>query len=599
MSEIPINIGQVVEIKLRSRLVKGVIYSQCEKPKFRCEKVETILNFQFSEKYLKIIKFISQYYFCSIGEATNLFWFDGMEDERKKSQILDNSSLLCGIELSPEQEEAYNFIISKPLSLLFGDTGSGKTEIYMKLFEDTIKQNKSAIFLMPEISLTPQMLKRVKEKFGDMVELWHSKLTKKRRAEILERILSGEVKIVAGARSALFLPISDLGLIVVDEEHDDSYKASNRPRYHARDLAIYMGGVLGVKVVLGSATPSLTSYYKFPHFRLRGTYFKSSKRFIFDKDNSSLNENIISQIKSSLDSDKQVIVFVPTRANFKYLNCHECGGFVECPYCSVGMSLHLDRNALICHYCNYVEKIPNQCPECKSSDIRVERIGTAQIVDELSAIFKDCNIAKFDTDEITTQKKLNRVIEDFNSKKIDILVGTQMLSKGHNYLDVDLAVVMGIDNILAMPDFRSRERAVTLLIQIAGRSGRRGEGRVVIQSRNVEFFNKYLEDYELFLKDEMNYRKDLYPPFRRVVKILIKSKDKMKAKDELLKVANCLSQKEGIEIIGAGEAPISRISNKYRFNILLRSSSVRMILEAVSLCKSSMCEIDIDPVNFS
>ena len=571
----------------------GIIYSHCEKPKFTCEKVNEILEFSFNEKYMKIIKFISQYYSCSIGDATKLF-------VPFKEQTSQNVELIkTDIELSNEQENAFNFILSNRTSLLFGDTGSGKTEIYMKMFEKMINEGKSSIFLMPEISLTPQMRKRLKNHFGDMVEIWHSKVSKKSKEKILEGIHSGRVKIVAGARSSLFLPLRDIGLIVVDEEHDDSYKASNRPRYHARDLALYIANLLDARVLLGSATPSLTSYHKFPHFRLKGTFFEGSKKIEFIKPSDEISPYIYEAVEKTMCENSQAIIFLPTRANYKYLTCFECGKYVECPFCSVGMSIHLERNALRCHYCNYVERIPKECPSCKGMSLKSNRIGTAQVTYEFSEMFPEKSIVKFDRDEITTESKLKKTLKSFNDKEIDMLVGTQMLSKGHDYHDIKLVVIFGIDSILAQADFRSRERALSLLLQVAGRAGRKGEGRVIIQTSNQEFFQHYINDYEKFLKDELPYRKELYPPFKKLMKFLVSHKNKYKAKETLDELQDMLSDVKDVEVVGFGEAPINKIANKFRFQVLLRSSSAKALLEIAQKCKIANVEIDIDPVSFS
>jgi primosomal protein N' (replication factor Y) len=424
-------------------------------------------------------------------------------------------------------------------------------------------------------------------------------VTKKRKEQILEGIHSGRVKIVAGARSSLFLPLKDIGLIVVDEEHDDSYKASNRPRYHARDTAIYMGQVLDAKVLLGSATPALTSYHKFPHFRLKGTFFEGSKKIHFIPEAQEISERIYEEIGSVLEEGNQAIIFLPTRANYKYLTCFECGKFVECPFCSVGMSIHLERNALRCHYCNYVERIPKACPTCKSESLKSNRIGTAQVVSDLSAMFPKKNFFKFDRDEITTETKLKKALKSFNDKEIDVLVGTQMLSKGHDYHDIKLVVVFGIDSILAMADFRSRERALSLLLQVSGRAGRKGEGKVLIQTSNREFFEHYIHDYEQFLKDELPYRKDLYPPYKKLMKFLVSHKNKYKAKETLEQLQLMLEEIQDVDVVGFGEAPINKIASKFRFQVLLRSSSPKALLELAQRCKIPNVEIDIDPVSFS
>jgi primosomal protein N' (replication factor Y) len=587
-----LEIGRLVTATLQNREVTALVLRETQEPDFKCIEINQVKDEVYPKEYLKIFEFISSYYICSIGEAVGVFTAVG---ECERDEVLVDTK----IELNSLQKGAVDFIKDHQISLLFGDTGSGKSEIYMKLIEDCINQGKCAIFLMPEISLTPQMRDRLKEKFGDLIEVWHSKISKKKKEQILKNIKNGTIRIIAGARSALFVQMPSLGLIIVDEEHDESYKSSNRPRYHARDLALYMGKVLGAKVVLGSATPSLTSYHKYPVYRLKGTYHKSKKSYLFIDSNEEIDERIFAHIEESIQRKKQVIVFLPTRANFKYLHCFECGSFVECPYCSVGMSLHLERNALICHYCHYIERIPKSCPSCKKEDMRVSRIGTAEVVKQLQERFVQANIGKFDTDEIKTQNQLKKAIDSFNKKEIDILVGTQMLSKGHNYLNVDLAVVLGIDTLLSHGDYRASERAVSLLVQIAGRSGRKGEGRVVIASKNEEFFKPYLEDFELFLKDEIRHREGLYPPFKRLSRVLIADRSKERAKEVLLSVGNCIESVEGVEVIGAGESPIAKIANRFRFSILIRSEKLKPMLNALHRCKNRSCEIDVDPVNFS
>ncbi len=544
---------------------------------------------------MEIFEFLSKYYSCSLGEAAGLF----TPFRASTKKISTKLNIETEIDLSKKQLEAFHFIMNEDVTLLFGDTGSGKSEIYFKLFEEMISKGKSAIFLMPEISLTPQMEKRLKHHFGDIVAIWHSKVSKSKKELVLKGIEEGRIKIVAGARSALFLPLRDIGAIVVDEEHDDSYKSAKRPRINAKDVAVYMGRKLKAKVVLGSATPLASSYAKYPNFRLKGTFHNTKKSYIFENATPQITPLILDEIKRSLEKKKQVIIFLPTRANFKYISCLECGEIVKCPFCSVGMSLHLDRNALICHYCNYTSRIEQHCPKCGSNSLSTNRIGTTEVVERLSEEFSGSVVAKFDSDEITTARKLERFLKRVAEGEIDVVVGTQMISKGHDYPNVDLAVIMGIDSLLAMGDYRARERALSLVVQIAGRSGRSGEGRVVIQTQNREFFESYLEEYEAFLKDELEFRKELYPPYRRLLKIEISHKNEQKARERLYELRDKLQNVKDIEFIGAGEAPIKKISSKFRFQILLRSKSAAALLNAVKGLEDSMTAIDIDPVSFS
>ncbi len=438
--------------------------------------------------------------------------------------------------LTPAQEQARKFAEANETSLIFGDTGSGKSEIYIALIAQALAAGKQALFLMPEISLTPQMTKRLQSYFGKRLGVWHSKISPKKKREILAKFNAGEIRLIAGARSALFLPFSDLGLIVVDEEHDDSYKSAAAPRLNARDAAIFVGKKLGIRVVLGSATPALSTYAKQPHFRLRGTYFSSAKRFIFDESETGLSSKILTEIGRSLEAGKQAVVFLPTRANYKYMVCENCGQIVRCPFCAVGMSYHADAAALKCHYCGFSTFYRASCENCGGEVMQARKIGTGELAAQLAAHFPSARIAKFDRDEITTQRKLEALLNNFNAHKIDILVGTQMLSKGHDYHGVDLAVIMGIDEHLSYPDFRAREKTLALAMQVAGRAGRSGQGRVVIQTRQSGFFRDYIENYDDFLRDEAEFREGLYPPYMRLLRVLISHKNE-KAASEIMNAA--------------------------------------------------------------
>ncbi len=581
---------------MKKREKRAIVFKKVEKPSFECEEIIEISNLFLPKSYFKIISFISEYYISSFSQAADLFipFRDDQIPPKKESYLFSN------LTLSKEQQKAYEFIKKNQISLLFGDTGSGKTEIYMKLFEDMVKEGKSSIFLLPEIALTPQMQKRLEERFKNRVAIWHSKISKKKKEEILEKIYKGETLIVAGARSALFLPLLNIGLIVVDEEHDESYKSNSAPRYNARDLAIYFGKHIGAKVLLGSATPSLGSYFRYPFFRLKGSYFKSKKKFIFERSESKITPLILEKIENTLKNSSQAIVFLPTRANFKYLICKNCSKAVECPYCSVGMSVHFDKNLMKCHYCGFSQRIPSFCPECKSLDLISQRIGTAEVAEELKKRFPDAKIQKFDRDEITSDRKLRKILKDFNEKRIDILVGTQMLSKGHDYHNISLAVILGIDNVLYTADYRAKEKALSLLFQIAGRSGRKEEGEVLIQTLNEDFFSKYIKDYELFLKEEINYRKDIYPPFVRLLRIIVSLKDEKEALKQAKKTLECLFQKKQkeVEIVGFAPALIYKISSKYRYNILLRSKSPTALIKTAMACKCRFCQMDMDPLHF-
>ncbi|MCW8955115.1 MAG: primosomal protein N' [Sulfurimonas sp.] len=609
-----IKIGTVVNIVLRNKNSKGVVISTCEKPEFDTSEILEVDDSFYSAKQIDLAKFISTYYICSLGEALGIMLafssshtLLGNSEINTHSQVQLGSEIESAIKLSTKQEKALEFLKQHKhsTSLLFGDTGSGKTEIYMQYFHDMLKEKKRSLFLMPEISLTPQMSQRLDLHFGDAVVMWHSKLTPKQKREALKKINEGSAYIIAGPRSALFLPIKDLGLIVVDEEHDDSYKSSSRPRYNARDIAIYMGKLYDVPVVLGSATPSLNTYTKFPHVRLKGGHYSSKKEFIYERSSENLSPLIMDSLKRSLIAKEQSIVFLPTRANFKYLICQDCGHTYECVFCSVGMSIHQKSRALKCHYCNFSQAIPQVCSECEGDSLTSSRLGTAEAVKVISQEFKDAKVEQFDRDVITTSNKLKKALKRFNDRETDILVGTQMLSKGHDYHGVTLGVVLGMDNMLNMSDYRAREKALSSLIQVAGRSGRKANAKVLVQTFNEEFFKTYIDNYEEFLNEEKEYRKELYPPYKKLCRILFSHKNGAKAaeamnemQESLQKVSNTCPPWSRVEIVGYGKCAVERVANKYRFEILLRADKSTDIIKAISTCRNQLAEIDMDPIEF-
>jgi primosomal protein N' (replication factor Y) len=595
-SKVDIEVGTKVSIHVRNRIVNGVIISTCEKPSFECLEILEVFSFFYSTKQLELAKFISAYYFCSLGEALGLmvpFGGDEIQNQASHDKVMESK-----ITLSDRQNEAFEFLKQHKVSLLFGDTGSGKTEIYMRCFEEMIKQKKRSIFLMPEISLTPQMSKRLKAHFGDSVVMWHSKLTPSQKKKALASIYNGSAKIVAGPRSALFLPVKDLGLIVVDEEHDDSYKSSSRPRYNARDIAIYMGKLYDIGVVLGSATPSLNSYVKFPHVRLKGGYFSSQKEFVYERSIENLSPLVMDYLKQSLERKEQAILFLPTRANFKYLICTDCGHTHKCIFCSVGMSIHQKTRSLKCHYCNFAQAIPQKCVECGSPNLTSSRLGTAEAVKNIREEFESARVEQFDRDAITTANKLRAALKSFNDREIDILVGTQMISKGHDYHGVTLAVVLGMDNMLNMSDYKAREKALSTLIQVAGRSGRKESAKVLVQSFNEDFFKAYIDRYEDFLEDEKEYRKELYPPYKKLCRVLFSHKNGIKAQDAMNEMLGCLQKNSTLNVVGFGKCAIERVSDKYRFEILLRADKSTDIIKAISACRVDLAEVDMDPIEF-
>ena len=595
-SEEIIENGSLVEVILANRKNSNlaVVIKKVDKPDFKCSTILSIKDEFYSDFMLQIGDFISKYYICSMGFALSLF------QTFNKNIVYENSSIEYKkeITLSSFQQEAKDFLDSKKQALLFAKTGAGKTEIYIKTIKEILKQGKQAVFLMPEISLTPQMEKRLEEVFDSSVAIWHSKVTAKRKKEILNKLQNGDIKLIAGARSALFLPYNNLGLIIVDEEHDNSYKSDTTPRYNAKDLAIFIAKKFDLRLILGSATPSINSFYKIPYFELDKTFYETKKSYIFENSSQNISEKTINLIKKSIENKNQTIVFLPTRANFKHQICFDCGKSVECPFCSVSMSLHKNDLALKCHYCGFAQKIPEFCPSCKTGIVRNHRVGTAEIEELLKNEFPNSIIKRFDKDSVNSEKSLKKILDEFNENKIDILVGTQMLSKGHDYHNVKLAVVLGMDSLLNMSSYKARENALSLLLQISGRSGRNGFGEVVIETKNEEFFKYYLEEsnYKEFLKSELEFRKDLYPPFVKLARVVLSSTNGLKIKEELNEIVKDLKNNKDIEVVGFGECAIFKIANKYRYEVIIRSKEVKAILNALHYLKSSNISIDMDTI---
>lgn len=595
-SEEIIENGSLVEVILANRKNSNlaVVIKKVDKPDFKCSTILSIKDEFYSDFMLQIGDFISKYYICSMGFALSLF------QTFNKNIVYENSSIEYKkeITLSSFQQEAKSFLDSKKQALLFAKTGAGKTEIYIKTIKEILKQGKQAVFLMPEISLTPQMEKRLEEVFDSSVAIWHSKVTAKRKKEILNKLQNGDIKLIAGARSALFLPYNNLGLIIVDEEHDNSYKSDTTPRYNAKDLAIFIAKKFDLRLILGSATPSINSFYKIPYFELDKTFYETKKSYIFENSSQNISNKTLELIKKSIENKNQTIVFLPTRANFKHQICFDCGKSVECPFCSVSMSLHKNDLALKCHYCGFAQKIPEFCPSCKTGIVRNHRVGTAEIEELLKNEFPNSIIKRFDKDSVNSEKSLKKILDEFNQNKIDILVGTQMLSKGHDYHNVKLAVVLGMDSLLNMSSYKARENALSLLLQISGRSGRNGFGEVVIETKNEEFFKYYLEEsnYKEFLKSELEFRKDLYPPFVKLARVVLSSTNGLKIKEELNEIVKDLKNNKDIEVVGFGECAIFKIANKYRYEVIIRSKEVKAILNALHYLKSSNISIDMDTI---
>ncbi len=510
----------------------------------------------------------------------------------KKSNIILNN----------EQKKAFDTIfqyLNKNIHktfLIFGITGSGKTEIYLNLIEEAIKNGGRAIYLVPEISLASYLSKRLLERFGSDVSILHSSMNEKERARQYLRMKRGDAKVVIGPRSALFSPFENIKLIVVDEEHDSSYRQVEHPFYNARDMAILRGSLLKCPVVLGSATPSVESFYnsletkKFELLtlkeRVKGAILPEveivdmRKVFTETKTKTVLSPSLIKKIEKCLDRNEQIVILRNRLGYSTFILCRECGRSVKCSFCDISLTYHKRKNEMKCHLCGRRESVPQKCPNCGSTSIHFLGEGTEKIEDLLSQRFPQSQIGRMDRDNIVSSKDYEKLWSDFETKRIDILVGTQMIAKGYHNPQVTLVGIISADFILSLPDFRSSERTFQLITQAAGRAGR-GElsGKVVVQSFFPEHYavvSACAQDYEQFYRAEIKYRKlAQYPPITALGKIEIKEKKEENVIDKSLKIKFYLQNKwkESIKFLGPNPAPIAKIENKYRYQIFVKTES--------------------------
>lgn len=526
--------------------------------------------------------------------------------------------------LNEEQQKVYkeifNFINTNETFLLYGVTGSGKTNVYMKVIEDVIKNNKTAILLVPEISLTPQIIKRFTSYFSNIAVL-HSGLSDGEKYDEWRKINEGKVNIVIGARSAIFAPLKNIGVIIIDEEHSQIYKQENNPRYNAIDIAKERCKYHNCPLILGSATPSLESFARakknvYKLLELKNRYNNNTMPKVeiidmnkeFKKASGYFSNTLIDQIKETLERKEQVILFLNRRGYSSFLTCSSCGYVEKCPNCDISLTYHKSSNMLRCHYCGYATKRKKLCPKCQE-EFKDYGIGTEKVEEELKSLIKDAKIIRMDVDTTTTKNAHAKIINSFLEEKYNILVGTQMIAKGLDFPNVTLVGVLNADIGLNFPDFRSSETTFSLLNQVLGRSGRGNkEGKVLIQTFNPEHYAiTYTKnhDYLGFYNEEMKIRKILkYPPYYYICSIKIISKDYNLASKSSYDVVNYLKQNIKNEIIlGPSVCNVFKLNNNYRFQIIIKYKDVNNILEYLNNIehhyfnkKDIKVEIDFNPL---
>ncbi len=526
--------------------------------------------------------------------------------------------------LNEEQQKVYkeifNSINTNETFLLYGVTGSGKTNVYMKVIEDVIKNNKTAILLVPEISLTPQIIKRFTSYFSNIAVL-HSGLSDGEKYDEWRKINEGKVNIVIGARSAIFAPLKNIGVIIIDEEHSQTYKQENNPRYNAIDIAKERCKYHNCPLILGSATPSLESFARakknvYKLLELKNRYNNNTMPKVeiidmnkeFKKASGYFSNTLIDQIKETLERKEQVILFLNRRGYSSFLTCSSCGYVEKCPNCDISLTYHKSSNMLRCHYCGYATKRKKLCPKCQE-EFKDYGIGTEKVEEELKSLIKDAKIIRMDVDTTTTKNAHAKIINSFLEEKYNILVGTQMIAKGLDFPNVTLVGVLNADIGLNFPDFRSSETTFSLLNQVLGRSGRGNkEGKVLIQTFNPEHYAiAYTKnhDYLGFYNEEMKIRKILkYPPYYYICSIKIISKDYNLASKSSYDVVNYLKQNIKNEIIlGPSVCNVFKLNNNYRFQIIIKYKDVNNILEYLTNIehhyfnkKDIKIEIDFNPL---
>ena len=524
---------------------------------------------------------------------------DKITEQRLRSPYKSIDAKKKQVVLTEKQQNAVESVenTNKTVSLIFGVTGSGKTEVYLELIDRTIKQGKTAILLVPEIALTPQMFKQLKARFGDNAAILHSGLSAGERFDEWWRLRNGEARIAIGARSAIFAPLENLGLIIIDEEHDGSYSSESSPKYVTVDLAKFRADYSSAKLVLGSATPSLESYNN----ALKGEYnlielpdrinkkplpfveIADMRKEVRRGNNSYFSSILKDELQKCLDAKNQAIIFLNQRGYSKTVVCTECGHVQKCDSCDVSLTYHREDNSLLCHYCGAKYKMIDACTECGSRFLRYGGMGTERVVEELQKLFPSAVILRMDRD--TTQNKEGhfKILNQFSEHKADILVGTQMIAKGHDFPSVTLVGILDADSSLYFSDFRSAERTFQLITQVAGRSGRADNvGKVVLQTyqpQNSVLSQAINYDYKGFFNQELSIRKaTAFPPFADIVRVLISGEDE----DATLEVTKnvysdlnefYLANKQHFRFFGCMKAPIKRLQNKFRFQILMRIDS--------------------------
>jgi len=635
-----IEIGKRVWVPFGKRRMIGYVVGIVDKVPVRdLRDIEKVIDDTpiIGSSLMGLGRWLSDYYCTSLGSALAAIIPAPLKSGKTsvKARKIEEEKYASSSPFEPtaEQEHAIKEIkksIEKEefkVFLLHGITSSGKTEVYLQCIADILAKGKSAIALIPEISLTPQTVERFKSRFGDKVAVTHSQMRGGKRFEEWKNIKDGIARIVVGARSAIFSPMDNIGLIVVDEEHETSYKQEDTPRYHARETAIERAKMSKCPLILGSATPSLESYYKAQkgEYRLlklakriddrplpKATVIDMKKEIEKRKKVAIISSYLRNKIEEAVEGKKQVMLFLNRRGFATYINCRNCGTTLKCKKCDSVLVYHYSKKEVICHYCGWKIGVPKICPECQSSYLSFSGKGTEKVESEIHRLFPTANIDRMDTDVTKKRGSHDRILKKVKEGATEILVGTQMIAKGHDFPQVTLVGVISADVSLNLPDFRSSERTFGLLTQVGGRAGRgKDAGEVVIQTYTPSHYairEAAKHDYEAFYKREIGYREELdLPPFFHIIKITLQSTGETVAKEAATALSDHLKDKFKEEkVIIAGPAPgiMPKVKNRYIWNILLKtkkpletSSKVKSLLDEFGRIRRTFVSVDVDPIS--
>ena len=619
---------------------------EIETEKIKSEKQKRVLNFVKDNEGATVPE-IEMFTDCARGIVNTLVkngYLEIIEKKVERNPLLGREcEKTYKLNLTEEQEKAYKGVeeaIDKKeykQFLLYGVTGSGKTEVYLQLIEKVLNIGKNAIVLVPEISLTPQMLDRFISRFGkDEIAILHSKLSIGERHDEWERIREKKARIVIGARSAIFAPIENIGIIIIDEEHDSSYKSETNPRYNAKEIAKVLAKENQAPLVLGSATPDMTTFYhatdedefgntKIKLLTLTKRANQSSlpkveiidlKQELANGNRSMLSMELYSSIEENLKQKRQTILFLNRRGYSTFIMCRNCGYTVKCPNCNISMTYHSYERKLKCHYCGHEENIVTVCPECHSDKIRYFGTGTQKLEQEIHKQFPEASTIRMDIDTVTKKNSHEVILNTFKNENIDILIGTQMVVKGHHFPNVTLVGVIAADSSLNIDDYRANERTFQILTQVAGRAGRENlPGKVVIQTYNPDNFSiicAQKQNYDLFYETEIALREQLkYPPFCDIILIGLNSYQEAEIKNVSEKIYQYLEQrlnKQEFKVLRPMPCPIDKIQNRYRWRIIIKGKMTEEANEILNAClkdiyqeniKDTRIAIDINPNNMS